>query len=228
MERGSLQIHKHGHKQHLGRQGKNPSTSSTQNPRPNIGNSKPKLNPNHNSTATSSQQKENTPPSVITQPTSTRNVAFLKTQHNPIPSKTPSPIHRPNLQWHLKLNQAYPGKLATTAKQRLPRTIPHNFQYGRITCSACQHAKISPAQHWPKRQSCSIEAYVSSNACGPIKPTSFHSNNHMLLIICATIKILFVHFLNEKEGNLSIHRPDTAPHSETHETPSSGRSERQC
>lgn len=54
-----------------------------------------------------------------------------------------------------------------------------------ITCSACDQAKLHPAPHKSKIHHYAVGAYVSSDTCGPVKPTSKHGNNHTPSGLCS-------------------------------------------
>lgn len=68
-----------------------------------------------------------------------------------------------------------------------------------ITCSACDQAKLHPAPHKSKIHHYAVGAYVSSDTCGPVKPTSKHGNNHMLLVVCAASKFALAYFIKDRK-----------------------------
>ena len=79
----------------------------------------------------------------------------------------------------------------------MPTQLPSTIN---ITCSACNNAKLHPAPHKPKEHEHPVGAYVSSDTCGPIKPTSTHGNNHMLLVVCAASKFVLAHFIKDRKN----------------------------
>ena len=78
----------------------------------------------------------------------------------------------------------------------MPKTLPTNIT---LSCNACSGSKQHPAPHKRVDHNYTPGAYISSDTCGPIKPTSTHSNNHILLLICAASRFAFAHFLKDRK-----------------------------
>lgn len=97
------------------------------------------------------------------------------------------------------MNHVHPAKIHLTAHRKLP-TMPTSLPADcQIPCSACSHAKIHPALHPRKTHTYVPGTYVSSDTFGPVKPTSRHGNNHILIIICAASRFTMAHFIKEQK-----------------------------
>lgn len=122
----------------------------------------------------------------------------LKSHHNP---STPAKISSVTLQthnWHLRLNHAHTAKLSLTAKHRLipllPAALPSDTA---ITCRECSQAKQHPEPNRSTVHHYAPGAYISSDTCGPVKPTSTHGKGHILTIICAATRFAIAHFIKD-------------------------------
>eukprot|EP00178_Gracilaria_changii_P023027 TRINITY_DN68_c0_g1_i13.p1 TRINITY_DN68_c0_g1~~TRINITY_DN68_c0_g1_i13.p1 ORF type:complete len:1094 (-),score=78.92 TRINITY_DN68_c0_g1_i13:769-4050(-) len=129
-----------------------------------------------------------------------QGIRILATLNNPHRHRQPSAMEQTQHNWHIRLNHAHPTKIAATAKHRLipilPSTLAANF---KMNCSACQQAKLHPTTHKRTNHNYGPGVYISSDTCGPIKPTSTHGNNHLLLLICAASRYAIAHFVKHRK-----------------------------
>eukprot|EP00737_Agarophyton_chilense_P000081 gb/GEZJ01000098.1/.p1 GENE.gb/GEZJ01000098.1/~~gb/GEZJ01000098.1/.p1 ORF type:complete len:345 (-),score=17.43 gb/GEZJ01000098.1/:7035-8069(-) len=158
------------------------------------------------------KHKPSTTLPITEQKTKTATVSEFQKMTNPTQSTPNSSMQLATHQWHLKMNHSHPQKLANTAPRRLiplmPTTLSPDTQ---INCTACHSTKLHPAPHKRKENKYPTGTYVSSGTCSPMKPTSTHGNNHMLLIVCASNKVVIAHFVKDRK-DISTHISATLHH----------------
>ena len=160
------------------------------------------IKPKHALTAPSPQPPT---PQLLPSPVTANKTPTIRT--NTLPSiPNPTNLPRPSnseLQthdWHLKLNHANVRKLSLTAKHGLIAAMPKSLSTDlTLSCKPCASAKHHPVQHKRTKHHYATGAYISSNTCGPIKTTSTHGNNHILILICAASRHTFAHFLKDRK-----------------------------
>ena len=156
--------------------------------------------PTQASTNKNSTSRKQGPPPITHNTGKNIDTNMLPTLPNPTTDG-----HRTNAQiethnWHMKLNHANMRKIAQTAKQRLIPNMPKSINTDiKITCNACANSKQHPAPHKRTQHHYHPGAYISSDTCGPIRPTSTHGNNHILTMICAASRYVFVRFLKDRK-----------------------------
>lgn len=156
--------------------------------------------PQHKHKPNSPSPPEHTLPITRANQHHTSHSQPLSTLHNPVHTRKNSWKYIQTQNRHTTLNHAHPATLAITAKQRHIPTMPKSLPFDRfITFTACSTAEMHPAPHPSTTHNYHPGAYVSSDTCGLIKPTSKHGSNYMLLIICAASHFAIAHFAKNRK-----------------------------
>ena len=110
----------------------------------------------------------------------------MRTEPAPPPKyRQTTQAQRQMSEWHLKLNHANPKTIAHMSKHRLLPALPQGLSdtSATITCSGCIHGKTARRPRKRTTHDADKGRSLSSDVCGPIKPTSPHNANYFLTVI---------------------------------------------
>ena len=103
-------------------------------------------------------------------------------------------------EWHLKLNHMHPKTIAHMSKHQLLPGLPPGLKdhSATMTCSGCIDGKTAKRPHRRTTHDTIRGDSLSSDVCGPIKPTSTHNANYFLTVIDTKTRYIWVHCINNR------------------------------
>ena len=103
-------------------------------------------------------------------------------------------------EWHLKMGHAHPKTLAIMSRRGLLPALPRGLtdNSSQITCSGCINGKTTTRPHRRTTHNSVKGESLSSDVCGPIKPTSTHNANYFLTLIDTATRYIWVYCLHNR------------------------------
>ena len=98
------------------------------------------------------------------------------------------------------MGHAHPKTLGIMSRSELLPPLPRGLKdnSSTITCSGCVNGKTTTRPHRRTTHTAGKVERLSSEVCGPIKPTSTHNANYFLTLIDTNTRYIWVYCLHNR------------------------------